>query len=368
MEKHEIIGRFTKSLIIEQERKNKVTRTGIVSTLTTAALNLAFVNESCKSSGQVSKSQVIYRKIDGKTEEDIHVCFQESAIKFLKLLKIFSRNRKFIISFDTTKEAFYGEFSKADDKIYLHGGSIAKESEFYYEYITAAITCNDTTRYILDGIIVPIGAYIEKYIKSMMEFIKAQLPIEVALFDRGFNSWELIDVLNKINVPYMIFWKKQGEWYKPLLHEMKDGEFKKILRDGKYYRLKYDYSVNSYFIIIKQLEYNGKKYDWIFATNLSLKSAESYVKRYKKRWGIETAYRVTDDIRIFTTSTNSLIRYFLFMFTCFVYNVWKFFQKFLGENFTLANFKVNMIIFLAKSGKIYPSHYGSFEKLALKTI
>lgn len=368
MEKHKIIGQFAKSLIVEEHRKNKVKRAGIISTLTTAAINMAFVNESCKSSGKVSKSQVIYRKIDGHSTRDIQTCFQETTIKFLKILKIFNRNRKFIISFDTTKEAFYGEFSKAEDKFYLHEGSIAKESEFYYEYITVAITCNEAVRYILDGIIVQVGAYIETYVESMIKFFKPLLPIEVMLFDRGFNSWKLIGVLRKAKMPYMIFWKKQGEWYKPFLNEIKDGEFKKILRKKKCYKLKHDYNISSPFIIIKQLEYEDKKYDWIFATNLNLKSAESYIKRYKKRWGIETAYRVTDDIRIFTTSTNSLTRYFLFMFTCFVYNVWKFFQTVLGDSFTLANFKVNMIIFLVKSGEIYPFHYDHFENLALKIM
>ena len=368
MEKYQLITKFAQSLIIEQERKNKVTRNGIVSTLITAAINLAFVNESCKSSGKISKSQVIYRKLKENTKDVIRDCFKESTIKFLNCLKIFSRNRKFIISFDTTKEAFYGYFSKAEDKLYLHQGSIAKESDFYYEYMTCAITCNESVRYILDGIMVPVGAYIGRYIQSILEFLKYHLPLEVVLFDRGFDSWELIDILKKMNVPYMIFWKKQGEWYKSILDKLKDGEFKKILRTEKYYRLMHDYETSSHFIIIKQLEYQGKKYDWIFATNLNLKSAESYVKRYKKRGGIETIYRVTDDIRIFTTSTNSVVRYFLFMFTCFVYNIWKFFHSLLDEEFTLANFKTNMTIFLAKIGKIYPSHYNDFERQALKIL
>jgi len=368
MNKHQIITTFAQSLIVEEDRKNKVTRKGIVSTLITAAIGLAFVNESCKSSGEVSKSQVIYRKIEDVTKEDIQVCFQKATIKFLISLKIFSRNRKLMISFDTTKEPFYGEFSKAEDPLYLHSGSIARESEFYYEYITASITCNNATRYILDGIILPRGAYIEGYIQGMLEFIKEYIPIEVALFDRGFNSWELIDMLKKIKVSYMIFWKKQGDWYKPILGKMGEGESKMIHRREKYYRLKHDYEIGSNFIIIKQLEYEGKKYDWLFATNLNLKSAASYVKRYKKRWGIETIYRVTDDIRIFTTSTNHVIRYFLFMFTCFVYNIWKFFQTFLGESFTLANLKTNMTIFLAKTGNIYPFHYDDFERQALKIL
>ena len=118
--------------------------------------------------------------------------------------------------------------------------------------------------------------------------------------------------------------------------------------------------------MIKQLEYENKKYDWIFATNLNLKSAEDYVKRYKKRWVIETIYRVTDKIRAYTTSTKSTVRYFLFMFTCLVYNIWRFFQIFLGESLTLSNFKVNIITFMAKFGMIYPMHYDDFERIANK--
>lgn len=366
MKKQQLINHFAKHLIVEEQRKNGVTRNAITTTLVRAALDLAFVNESCKSSGIVSKSQVIYRKIEENAKEDVKKCFQEATIKFLKYLKIFSRNRKFILSFDETEEAFYGDFSKADEPLYLHEGSIAKGSEYYYKYLTVAITCNGLINYIVDGIIIHVGAYIENYISDMVEFSKEHLLIDVILFDRGFNSWELIDRLKQLKVCYIIFWKKQGEWYQEIFNEMKDGEFKRILREGKYYRYKHDYNVSSYFVLVKQLEYDGKKYDWIFATNLNLKSAESYVKRYKKRWSIETIYRVTDNIRAYTTSTGSIIRYFLFMFTCFVYNIWKFFQMFLGEAFTLANFKVNMTIFAANSGVIYPTHYDSFERVAKK--
>lgn len=161
MKKKQIINQFTKAIITEEQRKNKVTTQQITSTLITTSLELAFVNETCKSTGQVSKSQVIYRKLEGKSKDEIKECFRTNTIRFLKLLKIFSRSRKFIISFDTTKEAFYGDYSKAEDKVYLHLGEEAKESEYYYEYLTSAITSNVTERYILDGIIVPRGYYVE---------------------------------------------------------------------------------------------------------------------------------------------------------------------------------------------------------------
>ncbi len=364
MVKELIIQEFTKDVIKEKKRKNAVTVRGIISSLTLAALCCGFTNESCKSSGMVSKSQVIYRKLDGMSEEAIHECFQKNTIKFLRMLKIFSRNRRFIVSFDTTKEPFYGKQSKCKDPLYLHEGSIAKESYNYYEYITVAVTSSESVRYIIDGLIVPNGAYIEDYVYEMTKYVKEHLPLGVILFDRGFTNWGVIHKLKKLKVKYMIFWRKSGSWYKKHFQKMNDKEFKKISRTETYKVDKHKPKVKSNFILIKQLEYENKKYDWIFATNLDCKTASDYVKRYKKRWGIETIYRVTDDIRIYTTSTNYIIRYFLFMFTCLVYNIWKFFQISLGENFTLANFQINMIIFMAKIGLIYPTHYNQFENTA----
>lgn len=366
MNKNQIIKQFTNEIIEEKQRNNRITSAQITSTMILSALNLAFVNESCKSSGAPKKSQRIYEKLDDIPKELIQKCFQKNTLKFIKILKIFSRNRKFIISFDTTKEAFYGVFSKAKEPLYLHSGSIAKESYFYYEFLTVSITGNCLQKFILDGIIVKRGMYISDWVSGMVKWIKKELPLEVILFDRGFTSKELVYELNKLRVPYMIFWKKQGEWYKPHFDKLGAGEFKVVKRKDKFYREKYRYEVNLRFVFIKQLEYENKCFDWIFATNLKLDKAEDYVKRYKKRWGIETIYRVTDKIRAYTTSTKSVIRYFLFMFTCFVYNIWRYFQMFIGEEFTLSNFKTNMIIYLTKTGKIYPSHYDDFERIASK--
>ena len=356
-----MIDQFTKSLV-KKVRRNEINPSQITSTLITAALS--FVNEACKSSGQVSKSQVVYRKLNGKSLWEIQKCFQEITVRFLKVLKAYSRNRFFLISFDTTNEAFYGDVSKAEDKLYLHHESIAKGSDYYYKYLTVSITCNVTAKYILDGILVPCGCYVEDYVYEITKFVMEHLPIEAVLLDRGFDSWGVIYKLKKLGVPYLIFWEKQGDWYKNHMKSLDEGEFLYMKREGTYNRDKTNHKVCSGFVLIKQLEYEEQKYDWIFATDLKLKTAESYVRRYKKRWGIETIYRVTDDLRIYTTSTNCVIRYFLFMFTCLVYNIWKFFQMYIGEDFTLANCKICMVIFMTKHGMIYPKHYNRFEILA----
>lgn len=365
MKKEEIIVKFSKSLFNEHKRKNAVTINNISSTLIEASLNSAFVNESCKSTEEISKSQIIYRKLDS-TINEIEFAFRENASKFLNLLKIYSRNRKFILSFDTTEEPFYGKLNKGENNLYLHDLTYeAKGAKYCYKYLTLAITCDNGIRYILDGIILKRGDYIEDYVYEMIKAVKEKIKIECVLFDRGF-AWSVIWKLQELKVNYIVFWKKQGSWYKKHFDKLKDRKFCEINRSYKYPRDKTNYKIESKFVLVKQHKYKGKKYDWIFATNLNLKSAKKYVMRYKKRWGIETIFRVTDDIRIYTTSTNPLIRYFLFMFTCFVYNVWKFFQSFMGKEFTLANFSTNMSKFMIEKEMIKPKHYRDFIKIFSK--
>lgn len=354
-----LVNQFTKSIIGNKMRKNQAaTASQITSTLFLSAVTLAFVNESCKSQGEISKSQVIYRRLEGKTKEEIRDFFRSNSARLLTQLHIFGRNRKFMVSIDETNEAFYGEQSQ--DFLYLHAGSIMRESDCYYQYVTSAITCS-SVRYVIDCSILPNGAYKADYVEEMVKFVKEVLPLEAVLFDRGFTDWETIAILKKLKVPYLIFWRREGNWHKTHFEKMEDGEFRRILREGQYRRDKTHYSVKSHFILVKQLEYEGKKYDWIFASNLEFKTASAYVKRYKKRWGIETLFRVTDDIRIYTTSFNSIVRYFLFCFTCLVYNVWKRVQFGIGVDFTLANFKVCLIILFAKIGRIHSIHFDRFE-------
>jgi len=361
MTKEVILTNFTKQVFIQHKRKNAVMFSSINSVLIEAAANAAFVNESCKATKEISKSQIIYRKLKENNLYEIQFKYRENAKRFLKMLKLYSRNRKLILSYDETEEPFYGKFNKYEDNLYLHDLVYeTKGTNYGYKYLNVAITCNNGIRYIIDGIILKRGDFIEDYVYDMTKFVKEQISIDVVLFDRGFNNWGIIFKLQQLKVHYMIFWKKSGSWYKESLRKLKKGEFCEVTKKYKYCRDKNGNWVYSKFVIVKQLEYEDKKFDWIFATDLNKKSAEKYVKRYKKRWGIETIFRVTDDIRIYTTSTNPLVRYFLFMFTCFIYNVWKFFQSFIGEDFTLANFCTNMNKFMIERELIQPRQYKDF--------
>jgi len=70
-----------------------------------------------------------------------------------------------------------------------------------------------------------------------------------------------------------------------------------------------------------------------YITNLPIEFYEKDVvvlsKLYSKRWGIETAFRVQDKFDIYTTSTKGNVRYFFFVISCLLYNLWVFINFFI---------------------------------------
>ena len=55
-----------------------------------------------------------------------------------------------------------------------------------------------------------------------------------------------------------------------------------------------------------------------FATNMQLQDAELY----SKRWGIETGYRMIEEMRARTRSTNAVSRIFCFLYSVVMFNAW----------------------------------------------
>jgi len=98
---------------------------------------------------------------------------------------------------------------------------------------------------------------------------------------------------------------------------------KKILRENpKNMFVKKEYMVNGKvgtdIIVVRDEEF-----DWTFATNLHFHNLINAIRTYKIRWNIETGFRVTDEARIKSKSTNIIVRYFLFLCSFVMYNAWK---------------------------------------------
>ncbi len=86
----------------------------------------------------------------------------------------------------------------------------------------------------------------------------------------------------------------------------------------KYSKKKSYWKPRTMIVVCKRID----KFAWIFATNIHFKTRVEYIWYYKRRWQIETNYRVEDESRIKSKSTNYLIRYFYFLISLLLHMLW----------------------------------------------
>ena len=315
--------------------------TEFLNILVTASLTKDFVNNTTAKLQPAPIGETVFNRLIGCTRDKIELTFNSTMESLCRRVKQFLQNRKAILAFDTTYEPFYGNVSS--NPFWIHEYKPVNGCNGCFIFITVSIVVGEN-KFILGVLPVPFGWNQADYVERLIKLARKYIVIEACLFDRGFDSYELIARLKKLKVGYEILWKKDKKretWLTKELKKLKPREMKEFIKeDGYFHKNKTKYYVRTRFVIIKQYSYKDDKkpYDWVFATNRKLKSQMWYIRGYKCRWGIETSYRVTDEVRIKTTTLDEVKRYFLFVFGCLLYNLWKFSNLFLKAKVSFATF------------------------------
>lgn len=309
--------------------------------LVTAALTKDFVNNTTAKLQPAPNGETVFNRLLECTRDKIELAFNVIMESSCKRIKINLRNRKAILAFDTTYEPFYGNISS--NPFWIHEYKPVNGCNGCFVFITVSIVVGEN-KLILGVLPVPFGWNHADYVEKLIKLARKYIVIEACLFDRGFCEYELIARLKKLKVGYEILWKKDKKretWLTKELDKLRPKEMKVYIKeDGYFHKNKTKHYVRTRFVIIKQYSYKDDKqsYDWVFATNRKLRSQMWYIRGYKRRWGIETIYRVTDEVRIRTTTLDEVKRYFLFAFGCLLYNLWKFANLFLKEKVSFSTF------------------------------
>jgi len=249
----------------------------------------------------------IHKWIKSSYEEDFKRAFELSVRSIIKKLRIYSA--KIII--DITHNSFYGKHRD----FHIFNTQKNKKYRGEYQYITCCLQNKGKTIPLM-ALPVRIGEQVKLTI-DLIKYCQSLFPnIKQILFDRGFYIAELIDYLTANNIKYQILVPKHpGKLTDYILKTDKLNIFEHQLR---YSKDKSVWKPKTKIVICK----NIFTYDWIFATNINLKSAKNYVLNYKTRWQIETNYRVEDEAKIKSKSTNYLIRYFYFIISQIFHLFW----------------------------------------------
>lgn len=303
---------------------------GFANLIIKAASHLTYL-ETVNDEG-IPSADILQYHIKDKIENTgvIHKNFVELTKKQLKGLKV----KKVILILDETHEPFYGNIN--NNPIWVHEYKPEKGCTGSFKFLCASIIFDDK-RYFLDSIPLNIFYDMKKEVEKVLTTIESYgVGIEVALLDRGFSkSSEIINLLNQRKLRYLMLYP-DCENVKRIVKEVES--YKRMPFEVK--------GIKTTLVIIRD-----EKYDWKFVTNLRFVDFVKYIKIYKKRWNIETGFRVADEARIKTKSLDIRVRYFLFLIALILYNIW----YFLGKPVTFKRFVIRFFEILdefASSEKI----------------
>ena len=300
----------------------------------TAAMAQDFLENTTKKQGNKPNADIIFKRIKESDIETLKTSFLYILRFMIKNVKQKFNLRRWTAAIDTHYEPFYGESTNE----WIHRYKPDKGCKGSYKFITISIVISDM-KFTLLALPVMRGEYTENLVEELINEARNNLKINLVLLDRGFYSGNIAERLKSLKVKYIIFAPKNKK-NKKFLKETSEFSSRFLNHELPTYEIKNPGKVKIKLLIIKDFVdwTNLVIYDWIFCTNLSNLKALSYVKLYKKRWGIETTYRMFGKLRIITTSINPVVRYFLFLITVLIYNLWKFFNILTKSGITFLTF------------------------------
>ncbi len=204
------------------------------------------------------------------------------------------------IAFDWHDQMFYG-----DNETDMVNGTRPKAGSCYaYQYLTASILADGRR---LTIVLTPIKSreYLLDYIEDALNRIRNMgIRVRYLLFDGGFSSLELPSWLQENGYLYAI-------------HFTPNRLTKRIdLKDGQ----SVSYPCDRPFKLVR-VDDEETKISYLFATNMSCRP-KRLLKRYKTRWGVETAYREHNIFLPRTKSKSFTVRLLYYAVAVCLYNAW----------------------------------------------
>ena len=165
--------------------------------------------------------------------------------------------------------------------------------------------------------------------ESMMQRLKSmEINLRTLFMDREFFNDSTISALQRLNKNYVIAARSNKKINAILLeHKKKFGE------TSTFFEYQFEKGGPKFIIVAvlnPKYDPNAKKDKGnneyhLFATNLAVNNESDFIKKipeeYRKRWNIETGYRVKNAFKIRTCSKSPIVRSLFFLIQCLLYNI-----------------------------------------------
>ena len=238
-----------------------------------------------------------------------------------ELYRIAKKQRWFVnkvdLSIDIHDWMYYGDL---DDEMVL-GTQPKNGTSYAYKFATINVV-ERGIRFTLKAL--PIGDYSEicGVIEELLKYAMKKVKIRRVYLDRGFYAVPIVRMLKRLSVHFIIQAQK-SIGIKKVIEENKDREVIAVNYQMKRKRKAPSGKEDVRLFIVPHRLKKDERVCFVTNQDVNEENAKDYAGNYRKRWGIETSYRVKKDVfRPKTTSKNYAIRLFFFLFSVSFYNLW----------------------------------------------
>lgn len=292
---------------------SKYSQEDIINSIVRACKNKETIGEYCRE----PDSDTVYRRLTPEIKELLQD-FQGTTKPILTYMwKKYPRERWEILV-DNRDKLFYGK--KGDD--YVTGTKEGKKC-FRFMHVTAVcrkcrITCA----------IIPLkkGSNKVKLLKPVLEWMLKIIKPFNFLADAGFGSGEMIKLIQKLRLPFIIRIRAIGD----ILRYIEEGKTTEV----HYYELKEKSRV--YFHAKFGIDDSGKC--WALATSHYRTQAHYLWNWYGRRWEIENSFKTQDRVELKTASRYCKVRLFCQMVTALLYITWNLWRIISNTYYTIKQF------------------------------
>lgn len=214
---------------------------------------------------------------------------------------------------DYTRVPYYGCFNPN-----VVRSKKEKGTDHFYEYATISIVEKGRKVCVYSLPVNLLDQKREVLSRLITEARMRGVVIETLLLDRAFFTTECINLLNEMDVSFIMPCVCSGRVSAAVDSLGRPGRF------GTFSISNSERETAEFTMVVCR----GKKGKLIpFATNIDWLSPRSLVKRvprmYRKRWSIETTFRKVKEVIGKTTSQLAVLRQMYFMLATIIYNVWQ---------------------------------------------
>jgi putative transposase len=247
-----------------------------------------------------------------------------------EVVKTLKTGKSYEFAVDYTNDPYYGKTDSSNEK-YVIRSQAKKSTNSFYSYASLYIT-NKNERFTLSVLPVEKKKTKVEYLSHFIDLIKGlNFKIKVLCMDREFYCTDVFEFLQKNSIPHIVPVVKKGKKIKQILKGNKARCEQYVMKNAKK-RIHLDIVIDVKYLKGKRDKKGCENLGFVvFGIKWSPRKVSTV---YRRRFAIESSYRMRNIVKPKTSTKNAVIRYFYTLVSFLLKNIWLYLQK---KHFTIVN-------------------------------